>query len=137
MIQGLFWVLLKALGIVLSFDFCPHFNIPVTPDPSLEIRAGYPVGIRFYPPKPHRSRLRLTFGHLVTCYTNERCPRCFDVFASSLRSRPRRLIRLPRSRLSFASGLKELCHTLRMCAMKRYITRYILKTFANFFKFRG
>ena len=29
-----------------------------------------------------REGLRLTFGHLVTCYTNERCLRCFDVFAS-------------------------------------------------------
>ena len=41
------------------------------------------VGIIFYPPKPHRSRgTGLNFGHLVTCYTNERCLRCFDVFAS-------------------------------------------------------
>ena len=29
-----------------------------------------------------REGLRLNFGHLVTCYTNERCLRCFDVFAS-------------------------------------------------------
>ena len=29
-----------------------------------------------------RQGLRLKFGHLVTCYTNERCLRCFDVFAS-------------------------------------------------------
>ena len=29
-----------------------------------------------------REGLRLNFGHLVTCYTNERSPRCFDVFAS-------------------------------------------------------
>ena len=28
-----------------------------------------------------REGLRLNFGHLVTCYTNERCLRCFDVFA--------------------------------------------------------
>ena len=29
-----------------------------------------------------REGLRLNFGHLVTCYTNQRCLRCFDVFAS-------------------------------------------------------
>ena len=37
-----------------------------------------------------REGLRLNFGHLVTCYTNERCPPCFDVFASRLSG-----IRLP------------------------------------------
>ena len=29
-----------------------------------------------------REGLRLNFGHLVTCYTKERCLRSFDVFAS-------------------------------------------------------
>ena len=29
-----------------------------------------------------REGLRLTFGHLVTCYTNQRCLRCFDVSTS-------------------------------------------------------
>ena len=43
------------------------------------------------------------------------------------------LQRMSMSKQQQEQRLKELCHDLRMCAKKRYI----LKTFANFFKFCG
>ena len=50
----------------------------------LKTRSARPLGLALYSTYQNhidREGLRLNFGHLVTCYTNERCLRCFDVFA--------------------------------------------------------